>query len=143
VTIELDRGAGTDEQSVGVQNTSRDLFGKYAQPYHPGAEKRGVILTGFGTFRVSKRKARKGRNLKTGETIQIAAKRIFKFTPELRKALLSITSNRLHNSEPDNFYFFEQHTVAVRDEHMNVPPFGDHQSWIVKRRLINEIEAFL
>ena len=32
-----------------------------------------VSLTGFGTFRVIKRKARNGRNPRTGETIKIAA----------------------------------------------------------------------
>jgi DNA-binding protein HU-beta len=40
-----------------------------------------VTLTGFGTFKISKRNARKGRNPKTGETIKVAAKRIPKFTP--------------------------------------------------------------
>jgi len=35
-----------------------------------------VVLTGFGTFGVSKRKARKGRNPKTGEAIKIAAKKV-------------------------------------------------------------------
>lgn len=39
-----------------------------------------VILVGFGTFSVSKRKARNGRNPKTGEVINIAAKRTPKFT---------------------------------------------------------------
>ena len=33
-----------------------------------------VTLVGFGTFSVSKRKARKGRNPQTGEAIKIAAK---------------------------------------------------------------------
>src|ERR1700679_3475472 len=32
-----------------------------------------VAITGFGTFRVAKRAAREGRNLKTGEKIQIKA----------------------------------------------------------------------
>jgi DNA-binding protein HU-beta len=32
-----------------------------------------VAITGFGTFRVTKRAARQGRNPKTGATIQIAA----------------------------------------------------------------------
>lgn len=32
-----------------------------------------VILTGFGSFKVSKRAARTGRNPQTGETIQIAS----------------------------------------------------------------------
>lgn len=38
-----------------------------------------VTLVGFGTFSVSKRAARKGRNPKTGEVIQISAKRVAKF----------------------------------------------------------------
>lgn len=35
-----------------------------------------VTLVGFGTFGVSKRKARKGRNPKTGEAIKIKAKKV-------------------------------------------------------------------
>ncbi len=38
-----------------------------------------VNISGFGTFSVSERKARTGRNPKTGETIQIAASRAAKF----------------------------------------------------------------
>ena len=38
-----------------------------------------VNISGFGTFSVSQRKARTGRNPKTGETIQIAASRAAKF----------------------------------------------------------------
>ncbi|NOX20840.1 MAG: HU family DNA-binding protein [Nitrospirae bacterium] len=40
-----------------------------------------VTLVGFGTFSVSKRKARKGRNPQTGETIKIPATKVPKFTP--------------------------------------------------------------
>jgi len=40
-----------------------------------------VTLVGFGTFQVIQRKARKGRNPRTGEEIQIPAKRVPKFTP--------------------------------------------------------------
>jgi DNA-binding protein HU-beta len=39
-----------------------------------------VTLIGFGTFKVSKRKARKGRNPRTGETIAIRAAKVPKFT---------------------------------------------------------------
>ena len=39
-----------------------------------------VTLVGFGTFSVLKRKARKGRNPRTGETIKIAAHKAPKFT---------------------------------------------------------------
>ncbi len=38
-----------------------------------------VTLVGFGTFSVSKRAARKGRNPQTGKEIQIKAKKVAKF----------------------------------------------------------------
>jgi nucleoid DNA-binding protein len=40
-----------------------------------------VTLVGFGTFKVTKRKARKGRNPQTGEEIKIKASKAAKFTP--------------------------------------------------------------
>jgi DNA-binding protein HU-beta len=39
-----------------------------------------VALIGFGTFSVSKRKARTGRNPQTGATIKIAARKVPKFS---------------------------------------------------------------
>jgi len=39
-----------------------------------------VTLMGFGTFKISKRKARKGRNPRTGETITIKAAKVPRFT---------------------------------------------------------------
>jgi DNA-binding protein HU-beta len=47
-----------------------------------GALKKGqkVTFVGFGTFSVSQRKARKGRNPQTGTAIKIAAKKVPKFT---------------------------------------------------------------
>jgi DNA-binding protein HU-beta len=38
-----------------------------------------VALVGFGSFSVSKRAAREGRNPQTGKTIKIAAKKVAKF----------------------------------------------------------------
>ena len=38
-----------------------------------------VVLVGFGTFKVSKRAARNGRNPQTGKAIKIAAKKVAKF----------------------------------------------------------------
>ena len=38
-----------------------------------------VALVGFGSFSVSKRAARNGRNPQTGKTIKIAAKKVAKF----------------------------------------------------------------
>lgn len=44
-------------------------------------KKGSVTLVGFGTFKVEKRKARKGRNPQTGEEIKIKAKKVPKFVP--------------------------------------------------------------
>ncbi|NBV57573.1 MAG: HU family DNA-binding protein [Bacteroidetes bacterium] len=40
-----------------------------------------LILVGFGTFSVSKRAARTGRNPRTGAEINIAAKKVVRFKP--------------------------------------------------------------
>jgi DNA-binding protein HU-beta len=47
-----------------------------------------VTLVGFGTFTTTQRDARKGRNPKTGETLDIPAKRVAKF-----KAGTELTKN--------------------------------------------------
>lgn len=39
-----------------------------------------ITLTGFGTFKVNKRKARTGRNPRTGEAIKIKASKVPQFT---------------------------------------------------------------
>ncbi len=48
-----------------------------------------VAISGFGTFKVKQTKARTGRNPKTGETIQIPAKRkvSFKAAKDLKESL--------------------------------------------------------
>ena len=51
-----------------------------------------VSLIGFGTFKVAERKARKGRNPKTGEEIDIAASKVPKFVAG--KALKEAAKNR-------------------------------------------------
>lgn len=43
--------------------------------------KNGVQIVGFGSFKVVRRKGRKGRNPRTGEPITIKAKNVVKFTP--------------------------------------------------------------
>lgn len=45
-----------------------------------------VTLVGFGTFSVSERAARTGRNPQTGKTIKIAAKKVAKFKAGSRLA---------------------------------------------------------
>ncbi|MCB0458418.1 MAG: HU family DNA-binding protein [Flavobacteriaceae bacterium] len=48
-----------------------------------------VSLVGFGSWSVSKRAAREGRNPQTGKTIKIAAKKVVRFKPgaELKGAV--------------------------------------------------------
>ncbi len=48
-----------------------------------------VTLIGFGTFKVAKRKARVGKNPRTGQEIKIAAKKVpvFKAGSDLKKAV--------------------------------------------------------
>ncbi len=52
-------------------------------------KKDGVKLVGFGTFAVSNRKARVGRNPQTGQEIQIPARKVPVFRPgkELKDAV--------------------------------------------------------
>lgn len=52
-------------------------------------KKEGVKLVGFGTFAVSNRKARVGRNPQTGEEIRIPARKVPVFRPgkELKESV--------------------------------------------------------
>ena len=54
------------------------LLGSITQSLKKGED---VTLVGFGTFKVVKRKARKGRNPMTGEPIKIKASKSPKFVP--------------------------------------------------------------
>jgi DNA-binding protein HU-beta len=61
-----------------AEEAFRSLIGGIASSLKKGQR---VTLVGFGTFSVSKRKARKGRNPQTGAPIKIAARKVPKFTP--------------------------------------------------------------
>lgn len=65
----------TKKQAQQVIDT---IFDTVTQALSRGEE---VGITGFGTFRVSKRAARMGINPKTGAKIQIAAKTVARFRP--------------------------------------------------------------
>ena len=54
------------------------MIGQIAASMKSGTD---VRIPDFGTFKVTKRKAREGRNPATGKTIQIPAKNVPKFTP--------------------------------------------------------------
>jgi DNA-binding protein HU-beta len=68
--------------SAGISKTSASkALGAFVSGI-TGALKKGhrVSLVGFGTFVVSKRKARLGRNPRTGEAIKIAATKVPRFS---------------------------------------------------------------
>ena len=72
---ELTKVAGTKKEAEAALNTILDTITK--------ALKKGnkVTLIDFGTFSVTKRAARKGRNPQTGKEMNIAARKVPKFTP--------------------------------------------------------------
>lgn len=71
--------AGTAGVSkVLAEKTIEDLFASISTALKDGGE---VVVRNFGRFYTHTRPARKGRNPKTGQAIDIAAKTIIKFTP--------------------------------------------------------------
>jgi DNA-binding protein HU-beta len=72
---ELAKVAGTKRDAAAAINSILRAITK--------ALKKGdkVTLIGFGTFSVTKRAARKGRNPQTGKEIKIGARKVAKFTP--------------------------------------------------------------
>ncbi len=66
--------AGLPKQ--GVEEIVNEVFNGIVAALKNGDK---VNISGFGTFSVSHRNARTGRNPKTGETIQIASSRAAKF----------------------------------------------------------------
>jgi nucleoid DNA-binding protein len=73
-----------NEMSAGLKSKKEaevvldSLLGVITQGLKKGEK---ITLTGFGTFKVSKRKARDGRNPRTGEKIKIKARKVPQFTP--------------------------------------------------------------
>jgi nucleoid DNA-binding protein len=71
---ELGKVVSTKKEAEAVVDT---VFGAISKALKKGER---VTLVGFGTFSVVKRPARKGRNPQTGKEIEIAAKKVPKFT---------------------------------------------------------------
>jgi DNA-binding protein HU-beta len=68
-------------ENAGISKSDADkAFDAIVSAIIGGLKKDGnVPMTGLGTFKVTHRAARAGRNPSTGETIQIAAKNVLKF----------------------------------------------------------------
>jgi nucleoid DNA-binding protein len=72
---ELAKVVNTKKEAEAAVNT---IFGAITKALKKGNK---VTLIGFGTFSVTKRAARKGRNPQTGKEMKIAARKVPKFTP--------------------------------------------------------------
>jgi len=70
--------AQTRQQKAEVEAVIETLMEKIGEALHLGER---VDLRGFGSFVIKQRRARQGRNPRTGETISIAAKRDVIFKP--------------------------------------------------------------
>ncbi|MBN2609932.1 MAG: HU family DNA-binding protein [Bacteroidales bacterium] len=68
-----------------------------------GALKKGdrVALIGFGSFSVSKRSARTGRNPQTGKEIKIVAKKVVRFKPSYELLNIKKKSKGTDNTGPE------------------------------------------
>jgi DNA-binding protein HU-beta len=66
---------------VGTKKAAQSAVDCVFDSIKAALKKESVTLVGFGTFKVDKRKARTGRNPKTGEVIKIKAKKVAKFVP--------------------------------------------------------------
>ena len=67
---EVAKVTDTKKMAEAAVNTVIDTIGAQLK------KKKDVALIGFGTFKISRRKARIGRNPQTGKTIKIAAKNV-------------------------------------------------------------------
>ncbi|MDR2690400.1 MAG: HU family DNA-binding protein [Azoarcus sp.] len=70
----------TDRLDIPRAQAERALAGVLDIVAEQLAKGEKIIFTGFGSFEVSTRAARTGRNPRTGDAIQIAASRVPKFT---------------------------------------------------------------
>lgn len=73
------------QKALGAETSKRaaqDSIDAVLESIAKGVKKDKIVqLIGFGTFKVSKRAARTGRNPKTGEAIKIAASKSVRFSP--------------------------------------------------------------
>lgn len=78
-----------ERSGLGVGEAKRAIEATLQAIEEQMGEGNEVRLTGFGKFSVSERAARMGRNPRTGESMQIAAKSVPRFSAgaELKKAV--------------------------------------------------------
>jgi DNA-binding protein HU-beta len=70
--------AKTGLQKKGAEEAVQTVFDTIRDAVWDGDK---VTVAGFGTFLLTERAARTGRNPRTGESVEIAARKVPKFTP--------------------------------------------------------------
>lgn len=73
----IQKELGNDTSKAAAERALEAVLGGIRRGVKSGSP---VQLVGFGTFRIAKRKARMGRNPKTGEQIKIGASKTVRFT---------------------------------------------------------------
>lgn len=84
----------------GIYDILKASFDVTKQALASGEE---VSVPGFGKFKISTRKARMGRNPRTGESIEIAEKQAVKFSPSsvLKEAVAEGGKSKAASSKPE------------------------------------------
>src|SRR5918996_965563 len=108
------------EPSLPTTHLDLDQLGKPHGPRPAGAVGKGetVNLVGFGRFEVYERSARRGRNLRTGESLKIPATKAvrFKVGKRLRDAAAGSKRKRVSTAEGKCIVVAEQRCIRWRDE---------------------------
>lgn len=74
-------GAVADELGVTKKESTTNVDGVFKVLSETLAKGESIKIPGVGTFEVRERAARKGRNIQTGEEIEIPASKVVKFKP--------------------------------------------------------------
>ncbi len=71
----------TELSQAKVREVIRTFFKYLSEQFKDAKPKENLVIPGYGTFKVVKRKARKARNLQTGKEIRIPPKKVLIFKP--------------------------------------------------------------
>ena len=71
----------TELSQAKVREVIRTFFKHLSEQFKKAKPRENLVIRGYGTFKVVKRKARKARNPQTGEEIRIPPKKVLTFKP--------------------------------------------------------------
>ena len=71
----------TELSQAKVREVIRTFFKYLSEQFKDAKPKENLVIPGYGTFKVVKRKARKGRNPQTGEIVEIPPRKVLTFKP--------------------------------------------------------------